>query len=243
MITMNMNSDEIFKELKKDYQAILNVIDRETNRNSHKIIKIYQRTKSSVPFKETKIINVSGNQYRAFIKAWPDKREILSDTTIYSIVENGMTGKKNVILFPPINGNLKSIVIFEAHFMKRYRERYLKSDNMSFEEIVDRFMRSNPIISAMIPDNQEEEEEWNLEARLNDGVALGVYQKDTRFLRFITYVSDEMLRKNQIYLADDSPAGQILQRYRELRLKDKIAYGEAIEEVFKENANIFNGGN
>jgi hypothetical protein len=240
MITMNMNSDEIFKELKRDYQTVLDVIDRETSRNSHKIIKIYQRTKSSVPFKEAKIINVSGNQYRALIVAWPDKGEISSNTTIYSIVENGITGKKNVILFPPFNDNLKSIIVFEAHFMRRYRERYLKSDNMSFEEIVDSFMRSNPIISAMVSDAQKEGE-WDLEARLNDGVALGIYQKDTRFFRFITYISDEMLRENQIHLTDDSPSGQVLQIYR--KLKDRITYGEAIEEVFKESANIFNGGN
>lgn len=232
---MNMNSDEIFKELKRDYQTVLDVIDRETSRNSHKIIKIYQRTKSSVPFKEAKIINVSGNQYRVLIVAWPDKGEISSNTTIYSIVENGITGKKNVILFPPFNGNLKSIIVFEAHFTRRYRERYLKSDNMSF-------MRSNPIISAMVSDAQKEGE-WDLEARLNDGVALGIYQKDTRFFRFITYISDEMLRENQIHLTDDSPSGQVLQIYRKLKLKDRITYGEAIEEVFKESANIFNGGN
>lgn len=59
MITMNMNSDEIFKELKRDYQTILDVVNREVDKNKHKILKIYQQTKSPVPFKETKIINVS----------------------------------------------------------------------------------------------------------------------------------------------------------------------------------------
>lgn len=54
---MNMNSDEIFKELKRDYQTILDVVNREVDKNKHKILKIYQRTKSPVPFKETKIIN------------------------------------------------------------------------------------------------------------------------------------------------------------------------------------------
>lgn len=56
---MNMNSDEIFKELKRDYQTILDVVNREVDKNKHKILKIYQQTKSPVPFKETKIINVS----------------------------------------------------------------------------------------------------------------------------------------------------------------------------------------
>lgn len=60
---MNMNSDEIFKELKRDYQTILDVVNREIDKNKHKILKIYQQTKSPVPFKETKIINVSRNQY------------------------------------------------------------------------------------------------------------------------------------------------------------------------------------
>lgn len=54
---MNMNSDEIFKELKRDYQTILDVVNREIDKNKHKILKIYQQTKSPVPFKETKIIN------------------------------------------------------------------------------------------------------------------------------------------------------------------------------------------
>ena len=58
MITMNMNSDEIFKELKRDYQTILDVVNREVDKNKHKILKIYQQTKSPVLFKETKIINV-----------------------------------------------------------------------------------------------------------------------------------------------------------------------------------------
>lgn len=47
---MNMNSDEIFKELKRDYQTILDVVNREIDKNKHKILKIYQRTKSPVPF-------------------------------------------------------------------------------------------------------------------------------------------------------------------------------------------------
>lgn len=40
---MNMNSDEIFKELKRDYQTIiLDVVNREVDKNKHKILKIYQ---------------------------------------------------------------------------------------------------------------------------------------------------------------------------------------------------------
>lgn len=91
---MNMNSDEIFKELKRDYQTILDVVNREVDKNKHKILKIYQRTKSPVPFKEMKIINVSRNQYRAIIKAWPDKGGFSNGTTIYTIVDNGITGKR-----------------------------------------------------------------------------------------------------------------------------------------------------
>lgn len=79
---MNMNSDEIFKELKRDYQTILDVVNREIDKNKHKILKIYQQTKSPVPFKETEIINVSRNQYRAIIEAWPNKREFSKGTTI-----------------------------------------------------------------------------------------------------------------------------------------------------------------
>lgn len=37
---MNMNSDEIFKELKRDYQTILDVVNREVDKNKHKILKI-----------------------------------------------------------------------------------------------------------------------------------------------------------------------------------------------------------
>lgn len=33
---MNMNSDEIFKELKRDYQTILDVVNREIDKNKHK---------------------------------------------------------------------------------------------------------------------------------------------------------------------------------------------------------------
>ena len=36
---MNMNSDEIFKELKRDYQTILDVVNREVDKNKHKILK------------------------------------------------------------------------------------------------------------------------------------------------------------------------------------------------------------
>ena len=48
---MNMNSDEIFKELKRDYQTILDVVNREVDKNKHKILKIYQQTKSPVPWR------------------------------------------------------------------------------------------------------------------------------------------------------------------------------------------------
>lgn len=242
---MNMNSDEIFKELKRDYQTILDVVNREIDKNKHKILKIYQQTKSPVPFKETKIINVSRNQYRAIIEAWPNKREFSKGITIYTIVNNGITGKKNAILFPSLDVNLRNIVIFEAHFMRRYRERYLKIDNIDFEKIVDIYLRSNSaMITTIIPEVQKEGE-WNLEGKLNDGVALGIFQKDTKFFRFITYVSNEMLRENQIHLTDDSPTGQILQVYQKLKQEDRFACSNAVLSAggFKEvNVNIFNRG-
>lgn len=79
--------------------------------------------------------------------------------------------------------------------MRRYRERYLKIDNIDFEKIVDIYLRSNSaMITTIIPEVQKEGE-WNLEGKLNDGVALGIFQKDTKFFRFITYVSNEMLRE------------------------------------------------
>lgn len=53
---MNMNSDEIFKELKRDYQTILDVVNREVDKNKHKILKIYQRTKSPVPLRRRKLL-------------------------------------------------------------------------------------------------------------------------------------------------------------------------------------------
>lgn len=40
---MNMNSDEIFKELKRDYQTILDVVNREIDKNKHKILKIINK--------------------------------------------------------------------------------------------------------------------------------------------------------------------------------------------------------
>lgn len=43
---MNMNSDEIFKELKRDYQTILDVVNREIDKNKHKILKIFINKRS-----------------------------------------------------------------------------------------------------------------------------------------------------------------------------------------------------
>lgn len=129
--------------------------------------------------------------------------------------------------------------------MRRYRERYLKIDNIDFEKIVDIYLRSNSaMITTIIPEVQKEGE-WNLEGKLNDGVALGIFQKDTKFFRFITYVSNEMLRENQIHLTDDSPTGQILQMYQKLKQEDRFACSNAVlsAEGFKEvNVNIFNRG-
>lgn len=112
--------------------------------------------------------------------------------------------------------------------MRRYRERYLKIDNIDFEKIVDIYLRSNSaMITTIIPEVQKEGE-WNLEGKLNDGVALGIFQKDTKFFRFITYVSNEMLRENQIHLTDDSPTGQILQMYQKLKQEDRFACSNAV---------------
>ena len=129
--------------------------------------------------------------------------------------------------------------------MRRYRERYLKIDNINFEKIVDIYLRSNPAIITTIISEVQKEGEWNLEGKLNDGVALGIFQKDTEFFRFITYVSNEMLRENQIHLTDDSPTGQILQMYQKLKQEDRFAWSNAVLSAggFKEvNVNIFNRG-
>lgn len=124
---MNMNSDEIFKELKRDYQTILDVVNREIDKNKHKILKIYQQTKSPVPFKETKIINVSRNQYRAIIEAWPNKREFSKGTTIYTIVNNGITGKKNAILFPSLDVKFEEYCNIRSTFYEKVSRKISKN--------------------------------------------------------------------------------------------------------------------
>lgn len=98
------------------------------------------------------------------------------------------------------------ISVYTPHFADRYNERFLHSQGIDHQAILENFLFRNRAKIIFNP-----KEKWKYETddligymgKVNDGIALGM-EKDQGFTQWNTFISKEMLRNGQHEIPDSA---------------------------------------
>jgi hypothetical protein len=180
MLVPKMNIDEIYNEIIKNYNFIVN----KTLNIKSKLERIATKSKTSVSkFIFTKDKN--NNDWFIFLNVTKKYYGI-----IFGVLYLDDNNKFNVIT---ICKNKSFLCHYTSHFFDRYNERHLKQ-NLSKKQILEAFIINNPSIAININND-------NPINVFNTGIGLGLFQNNTNtnFSIFYnkTFVSNDMLFDNQ----------------------------------------------
>lgn len=145
MITTRMKAEEISQEYIKDYTETLSPRNRRYAKFNKKSIlrvqRMKEKTANSPQWAKCKgvrrIKTIRNNSYRAILWVSFDGENVAIKSTTYMILNDSITGKKVVFLFPV--DQKSGLVKFSSTFFQEYSKyRQLKLE--SFEDLVDYFM-------------------------------------------------------------------------------------------------------
>jgi hypothetical protein len=121
--------------------------------------------------------------------------------------------------------NPKGVMYFNTHFFKRYRER-LKLDIEKPEALVKNFFRKNH--NSIIPCyTTEEDVKQQLFVPLDGGVGLGIYHGEDFIFEFKTFVSNDMLKEEQLQQVRDiytDVMNQMMEAFKHVKFPAKRPY-------------------
>lgn len=189
MIVDTMNLEEIYREVKLDFDECLDNVYRLKDKYRRTIVKSKRFPLMFEPvFLQTK----RNNKYMVIFISNSKKYErdthfilvglYLRPEGLYSI---------NTFIF---RDELKSF-IYPPHFFQRYRERILKEDITSKETVIKYFKNNFAFLGDITVGNQ-------FHFRTNEGFILGEQIKNDIFL-MKTIISNDMTKGNQTELSID----------------------------------------
>lgn len=198
MIVPSMTVNEIHKEVFDDIMTLLNKIDELKNDFKRIVLKgsRYPMTKSyDCKTREKK--NLFVVQFTALKRsAW--KNPIISTYGIYLRPE----GKYAVALSLDMN----ITTIYPPHFFKRYRERILKDESLSTEDIIRHYFKNDwGFVGAVVNEkyesvyhcfeNDNKDEKVSFVGATCQGYCFGEKQGNDNIIK--TIISDDMLFEDQ----------------------------------------------
>ena len=197
MIVETMTFKEIRKEIKKDAEKIRYRADKERNKRNLDYCTKREVWKSD----RTK------NEYVIYYIVEQRGEYILRTAQIYIKIE--MKNKLCYMTFPhhfwdgetANDERDPAIFVYTPHFVKRYNERYLKS-NLGNQEIFEEYLKRDNGIS-WIPGRKDSwkhktEETQGIELRGNGGIILGMRKTgEEEIIICNTFISENLLRKDQ----------------------------------------------
>lgn len=239
MLIPTMTYQEILKEVSLDVKELNKraeeIIDRKIS-SKYSLFKETYRRNGNMPFqlKENKnsvIIKTSrGNSWSLIVSDISIQRK---NDYQYSLIKYIILNKKNggrevlcpcIITNPMINLGLlhTSILSFEAHLFRRFKERYilkqnpsLKESDTSFEKIVNVFFTVNedfPFYNyAKDFDKDGNVKTLIVRAKTQTGILLGDADRSGR-IRYKTFITEEMLKDFQADLKPGSELDQMLNK-------------------------------
>ncbi|MFR1814295.1 hypothetical protein [Dysgonomonas capnocytophagoides] len=178
MIIKNMNLNEIYDEIMKDYQELVNYSERKKKQYERPIKK---SNVFPIYFKPIEYTSSRNNKYYMIFRAYKKKDwKDIHNTTI-CIYDNG-DGLHAVMIYKT------TIAIYPPHFFSRYRERSLLDERLSSKDVILHYFRDNAVAYG----------EWSndgsyLAMTTTDGVGLGQILGNGKIYLFKTFVNFDML--------------------------------------------------
>lgn len=177
-------------EIQKDKNEIISFMESVVNRPDY-----IRRAKKSIRFPynyEASFKSKRGNRYNCIFTITDKKKSIRNP--LFSVSTSLDTDEGTYVLRYDIV--IGSVAIITPHFFKRYRERFLKDDIISPEEVRNKFLKRNFNVSI------QNKEVGDAVASCKDGY-IYARLKDDKTIIYVTFVSFEMLSNEQLKVQSD----------------------------------------
>ncbi len=177
-------------EIQKDKNEIISFMESVVNRPDY-----IRRAKKSIRFPynyEASFKSKRGNRYSCIFTITDKKKSIRNP--LFSVSTSLDTDEGTYVLRYDIVR--ESVAIITPHFFKRYRERFLKDDIISPEEVRNKFLKRNFNVSI------QNKEVGDAVASCKDGY-IYARLKDYKTIIYVTFVSLEMLSNEQLKTQSD----------------------------------------
>lgn len=177
-------------EIQKDKNEIISFMESVVNRPDY-----IRRAKKSIRFPynyEASFKSKRGNRYNCIFTITDKKKSIRNP--LFSVSTSLDTDEGTYVLRYDIV--IGSVAIITPHFFKRYRERFLKDDIISPEEVRNKFLKRNFNVSI------QNKELGDAVASCKDGY-IYARLKDDKTIIYVTFVSLEMLSNEQLKVQSD----------------------------------------
>lgn len=188
-----MTPKEVYKEISREYDSLLQRIIEENNRTRRKFIKaIIFPIIHKFKWKSSK-----NNTWNIITMArYRNERKNPSHIPYLKYEATGIGA-----YYPKLVNNDLSVWEFRPHFFKRYRERYLIPNginNLTFDDQIEHFFLNSGLFGFNFGDGTDDK----IIGYTKNGILLGTIIREDNYLCMKTYVSIDMLFSNQMKTLD-----------------------------------------
>lgn len=245
MITSNSTNDEIERQTAIDDADIQNALSKWIGREHNKLVKAFRVNEYYTPRKPVTYHSRTTNIHWRMLLVLLHKRRpsalmrlqgmnfgVESENTIkYTIINDMNTGQRLLMLAYPGQAYFVS-----AHAIRRYRERCLQKDDISFEEVCDTLvLRSTSYTYYMSHSFHGSTDNSTMAFRVADGMFLGYYDKDKKIGHLETFITDDMLTDEQKTNSAYTEDNELFKKQRDMVL-GKIPFDEEISASMQKAA-------
>ena len=187
MIVPSMNSKELHSEIMADYR----IVERKAHYLALSLRRSAIKSKSKHVREVFEYKSKQRNNWLITIDCYVKGYD--SFATVYYLDDYGLNGIS-------VSSNGVSLSHFTPHFLKRYRERYLKDKNQSKLDLLKHFVSNNPLeVIREIPGN--EPKKYEVFSRFKEGVGLGFKELigygGKEIVHFKTFITNQMIFDGQ----------------------------------------------
>lgn len=205
MLLPNMTYREVFDELNKDYKGI----QQGLMKNGHLFSLLLRKTTRRFPICQIYSYTTPERKNKVYFGFYANKRSEWQNPSFNQFIIWDTPNGKCAVMANSLDVDIKQgryglIVVYTPHLFSRYRERFLKDEDLSNEEVVNRFFEKNAraygtdISEELMPGSVELEDKSKTKIAYasEDGVAFGVVvEKEVIVMK--TFVAYDMLYPNQ----------------------------------------------